>query len=145
MSKKLYNLVLQPGTDEAAFLSNEAAGMDVHDNLNLFDMLLCMMLTEEEAATLKASEKVFEIEAERQVIETSYPTTTPRYESTGATFRTRTYPPTSGNGKNYTGINMFSPVNLILHQGLLGLRLVTLVISILTIQLNLISLESMLI
>jgi len=107
MSKKLYNLVLQPGTDEAAFLSNEAAGMDVHDNLNLFDMLLCMMLTEEEAATLKASEKVFEIEAERQVIETSYPTTTPRYESTGATFRTRTYPPTSGNGKNYTGMNMF--------------------------------------
>lgn len=76
MSKKLYNLVLQPGTDEAAFISNEAAGMDVHDNLNLFDMLLCMMLTEEEAATLKASEKVFEIEAERQVIET-YPTTTP--------------------------------------------------------------------
>ena len=107
MSKKLYNLVLQPGTDEAAFISNEAAGMDVHDNLNLFDMLLCMMLTEEEAATLKASEKVFEIEAERQVIETSYPTTTPRYESTGATFRTRTYPPTSGNGKNYTGMNMF--------------------------------------
>tara|TARA_B110000503_G_scaffold130656_1_gene204291 strand:- start:10345 stop:12204 length:1860 start_codon:yes stop_codon:yes gene_type:complete len=107
MSKKLYNLVLQPGTDEAAFISNEAAGMDVHDNLNLFDMLLCMMLTEEEAATLKASEKVFEIEAERQVIETSYPTTTPRYESTGATFRTRTSPPTSGNGKNYTGMNMF--------------------------------------
>ena len=107
MSKKRYNLVLQPGTDEAAFLSNEAAGMDVYDNLNLFDMLLCMMLTEEEAATLKASEKVFEIEAERQAIETSYPASTPRYETAPVTFRTRTAPPTSNNGKNYTGMNMF--------------------------------------
>jgi hypothetical protein len=107
MSKKRYNLVLQPGTDEAAFLSNEAAGMDVYDNLNLFDMLLCMMLTEEEAATLKTSEKVIEIEAERQAIETSYPTSTPRYETQSATFKTKFSPAGGSAGADYTGMNMF--------------------------------------
>jgi len=107
MSKKRYNLVLQPGTDEAAFLSNEAAGMDVYDNLNLFDMLLCMMLTEEEAAILKTSEKVIEIEAERQAIETSYPASTPRYETQSATFKTKFNPSGGTAGADNTGMNMY--------------------------------------
>ena len=107
MDKQLYNVLLEPGSDEAAFLATEAAGMTCYDNLNLFDMLLVMQLTEEEANTLSESPKVKAIEKELVAEPNSYPTTTPRYESTGATFRTRLAPPTSSNGKNYTGMNMF--------------------------------------
>jgi hypothetical protein len=70
-------------------------------------MLLVMQLTEEEANTLSESPKVKAVEKELVAEPSSYPTTTPRYESSGATFRTRTTPPTNGNGKNYTGMNMF--------------------------------------
>ena len=106
MSKKLYNLVLQEGTDEAAFISTEAAGMEVHDNLSMFDMLLCMRLTEDEAAILESSEKVLEIGPERTVVETiSYPSSTPRYEGPTVTYRTKFNP--TGNGADYTGMNMF--------------------------------------
>jgi hypothetical protein len=107
MDKQLYNVLLEPGSDEAAFLATEAAGMTCYDNLNLFDMLLVMQLTEEEANTLSESPKVKAVEKELVAEPSSYPTTTPRYESSGATFRTRTTPPTNGNGKNYTGMNMF--------------------------------------
>lgn len=107
MSKKLYNLVLQEGTDEAAFISTEAAGMEVHDNLSMFDMLLCMRLTEDEAAILESSEKVLEIGPERTVIETiSYPSSTPRYETPAVTYRTK-FNPSSGAGADHTGLNMF--------------------------------------
>ena len=107
MSKKLYNLVLQEGTDEAAFISTEAAGMEVHDNLSLFDMLLCMRLTEDEAAILESSEKVLEIGPERTVIETiSYPSSTPRYEGPTVSYRTK-FNPSSGAGAAHTGLNMF--------------------------------------
>ena len=106
MSKKLYNLVLREGTDEAAFISTEAAGMEVHDNLSMFDMLLSMRLTEDEAAILEASDKVLEIGPEREVVETiSYPNTTPKYETDTVKYRTRYQP--SGNGADYTGMNMF--------------------------------------
>ena len=107
MDKQLYNVLLEQGSDEAAFLATEAAGMTCYDNLNLFDMLLVMQLTEEEANTLSESPKVKAVEKELVAEPSSYPTTTPRYESSGATFRTRTTPPTNGNGKNYTGMNMF--------------------------------------
>jgi len=107
MSKKLYNLVLQEGTDEAAFISTEAAGMEVHDNLSMFDMLLCMRLTEDEAAILESSEKVLEIGPERTVIETiSYPSSTPRYEGPTVSYRTK-FNPSSGAGAAHTGLNMF--------------------------------------
>ena len=49
MDKKFYNIELVPGTSEADFLANDAAGMTLHDNLDLFDMLLVMKLTEDEA------------------------------------------------------------------------------------------------
>ena len=106
MAKQIYNLVLREGTDEAAFISTEAAGMQVHDNLNMFDMLLCMRLTADEAAILEASDKVLEIGPERKVIETiSYPSSTPRYEGPTVTYRTKFTP--FGNGADYTGTNMF--------------------------------------
>lgn len=96
-----------PGVLETDLLENEASGMELFLNPDLFDGLIVMMLTAEEAEVIVASGKVKECLPERQAVETAYPITTPRYESTGATFRTRTYPPTSGNGKNYTGMNMF--------------------------------------
>mgnify|MGYP000557247601 FL=1 len=45
MSKRIHNVILQPGTDEAAFLSNEAAGMQVLNNFDLWDGIICMSLT----------------------------------------------------------------------------------------------------
>ena len=107
MSKKLYNIVMLPGVLETDLLENEASGMELFLNPDLFDGLIVMMLTAEEAEVIVASGKVKECLPERQAVETAYPITTPRYQASGATFRTRTYPPTSGNGKNYTGMNMF--------------------------------------
>ena len=96
-----------PGVLETDLLENEASGMELFLNPDLFDGLIVMMLTAEEAEVIVASGKVKECLPERQAVETAYPITTPRYQASGATFRTRTYPPTSGNGKNYTGMNMF--------------------------------------
>ena len=98
MEKKIYDLVLQPGTDEAAFLANEAAGMEVKSNLNLFDGLLCMLLTEEEAKTLESSSKVVSIFEAPKVVPTAYPAST---LTTPGTMITRDNP--TGNGADYIG------------------------------------------
>jgi len=107
MEKKFYNIELVPGTSEADFLANEAAGMTVHDNLDLFDMLLVMKLTEDEALELLDSPKVKMLEPEREAVPTSYPTSTPRYESGTVTYRTKFTPSTSTDGQENTGLNMF--------------------------------------
>ena len=96
MEKKTYDLVLQPGTDEAAFLANEAAGMQVKSNLNMFDGLLCMLLTEEEARTLESSSKVVSIFETPKIVPTSYPTST---VTTSGTMITRDNP--TGNGGDH--------------------------------------------
>ena len=107
MSKKLYNIVMQPGVPETDLLENEASEMELNFNPDLFDGLLCMMLTEEEANVIIASGKVKECLPERQVVETSYPQYTPRYESSSTTFRTKFSPSAGANGKDYTGMNMY--------------------------------------
>ena len=107
MDKQFYNILLEPGTDEAAFLANEAAGMICHDNLDLFDMVLVMKLTEEEAETLKESPKVIECEAELEAEPDSYPTSTPRYESSTQEYRARYNPSNSENGADFTSMNTF--------------------------------------
>lgn len=107
MDKKFYNIELVPGTSEADFLANDAAGMTLHDNLDLFDMLLVMKLTEDEAIQLLDSPKIKSIEPERETIPTAYPTSTPRYESGTVTYRTRYTPSTNDNGADYTGTNMY--------------------------------------
>ena len=90
MSKRIHNILFQPGTDEADFLANEAAGMEVHCNFDLWDGIVAMKLTDEEAETLRASEKVIECAPERDVVELiSYPSSTPRYESSQVTYRTK--------------------------------------------------------
>ena len=107
MDKQLYNVLLEPGSDEAAFLATEAAGMTCYDNLNLFDMLLVMQLTEEEANTLSESPKVKSIEKELVAEPNSYPTSTPRYETGTVEYRSRYNPSSSANGADYTGTNMY--------------------------------------
>jgi len=107
MSKRIHNLILQPGTDEASFLANEAAGMEVHCNFDMWDGIIAMKLTDEECAQLLESDKVIECGPERDVVDlVSYPTSTPRYESNTVSYRTR-YIPSSGNGADHTGLNMF--------------------------------------
>ena len=73
MSKKLYNIVMNPGVPETDLLENEASEMELNFNPDLFDGLLCMMLTEDEANVIIASGKVKECLPERQAIETAYP------------------------------------------------------------------------
>ena len=107
MDKQFYNILLEPGTDEAAFLANEAAGMVCHDNLDLFDMCLVMKLTEAEAATLEASPKVIECHKELVAEPDSYPTSIPRYETPTTEYRARYYPSGGDDGADYTGSNMF--------------------------------------
>ena len=107
MSKRIHNVILQPGTDEALFLSNEAAGMEVHCNFDMWDGIIAMKLTDEECAQLLASDKVIECGPERDVVDlVSYPASTPRYESSTVSYRTR-YIPSGGNGADHTGLNMF--------------------------------------
>lgn len=107
MSKKLYNIVMQPGVPETDLLENEAVNMELNFNPDLFDGLLCMMLTEDEAEIIVASGKVIECLPERNVIETSYPTSTPRYEGNTQTYRTKFSPSTALNGKDYTSMNTY--------------------------------------
>ena len=107
MDKQFYNVLLEPGSDEAAFLANEAAGMICHDNLDLFDMCLVMKLTEAEAATLEASPKVIECHKELVAEPDSYPTSIPRYETPTTEYRARYYPSGGDDGADYTGSNMF--------------------------------------
>lgn len=105
MDKNRYNVILHPGSNESEFLATDAAGMTVHDNLNLFDMMICLSLTEEEATQLEASETVMVIEMEPKPVEDSYPTSTPRYESGTVEYQTRYS--ISGNGADHTGTNMY--------------------------------------
>ena len=106
-------MILQPGTDEAAFLSNEAAGMQVLNNFDLWDGIICMSLTDEESAQLNESDLVIECLPEKPVTEmVAYPPSTPRYElpSSGtAQYLTRYTPSSPGldDGANYTGMNMY--------------------------------------
>lgn len=107
MSKRIHNVILQPGTDEAAFLANEAAGMEVVNNFDLWDGMICMRLTDDEAATLNAVDFVLECLPEKPTVDLSYPTTTPRFESGTVTYRTRYTPTSSSDGADQTGLNMF--------------------------------------
>jgi plastocyanin len=107
MSKRIHNILLEPGTDEAAFLSNEAAGMEVLNNFDLWDGMICMNLTDPEAEILRGVSFVIEVAPERDVIEHSYPSSTPRYESGTVTYRTRYNPSGGSNGADYTGMNMY--------------------------------------
>mgnify|MGYP000314640334 CR=1 FL=1 len=64
MDKQLYTVILQPGTDEPAFLSSVAAGMTVKSNLNNFDSLILMRLTEDEVVILEADDRVIRCEVD---------------------------------------------------------------------------------
>ena len=113
MSKRIHNVILQPGTDEASFLANEAAGMEVVNNFDLWDCIICMRLTDDESAQLNASDKVIECLPEKPVTEmVTYPSSTPRYElpATGTVQYLTRYTPSSpslDDGANYTGMNMY--------------------------------------
>jgi len=107
MAKRIHNVILQPGTDEASFLANEAAGMEVVNNFDLWDGIICMRLTDDESAQLNTSDKVIECLPEKPVTDmVTYPSSTPRYETPQVTYRTR-YIPSSGDGQDHTGLNMF--------------------------------------
>ncbi len=81
MEKRKHTVVLVKGTNETEFLANEAAGMQVKSNLSLLDSLISMMLTDEEAATLKASEKVRDVVRELPVEDAAYNTIgSPNYQ-----------------------------------------------------------------
>lgn len=113
MSKRIHNVILQPGTDEASFLANEAAGMEVVNNFDLWDCIICMRLTDDESAQLNTSDKVIECLPEKPVTEmVTYPSSTPRYElpSSGTVQYLTRYTPSSpslDDGANYTGMNMY--------------------------------------
>ena len=104
MDKHIHTVILIPGTDEAAFLENEAAGMEVVSNLNMFDSIISMRLTETEVATLLESDKVVDVEKEMPVVETAYPVT-PEY-SRNTTLETRNSP-SGSNGADYSGTNFW--------------------------------------
>ena len=106
MEKKIYTVVLQPGTDESAFLTTgPAADMQVHSNLNNFDSIISMKLTETEVESLKLSDLVVDVEEEFSVISTAYPVT-PEY-TRNTTLVTRSYPSTLTPGANYSGTNFW--------------------------------------
>ena len=110
MAKRIHNVILQPGTDEASFLANEAAGMEVVNNFDLWDAIICMRLTDEESAQLNASDKVIECLPEKPVVDLiTYPSSTPRYTGPDVSHITRYTPssPSTKNGKDYTGTNMY--------------------------------------
>lgn len=105
MDKKIYTVVLQPGTDETAFLTTgPAAGMHVHSNLNNFDSIISMKLTEAEVESLKLSDLVIDVEEELRVTPTAYPVT-PEY-SRSTTLKTRSTP-FGVNGADYAGTNFW--------------------------------------
>lgn len=109
MDKHIYTVVLQPGTDEPAFLSTgPGAGLEVVSNLNMFDSLISMRLTEDEVATLHESDLVIDVEREYDVYEAAYPTT-PEY-SRNTTLETRNTP-SGSNGADY------SPTSFWFHGG----------------------------
>lgn len=86
MEKRKYTVLLVKGTDEPEFLANEAAGMQVRSNLSFLDSLISMMLTDEEVATLKESEKVRDVVEELPVEDASYNTIgSPNYTRGGVT------------------------------------------------------------
>lgn len=106
MNKKIYTVVLQPGTDESAFLTTgPATGMQVHSNLNNFDSIISMKLTETEVEFLKLSDLVIDVEEEFDVIPTAYPVT-PEY-TRNTTLVTRSYPSTAVPGSSYSGTNFW--------------------------------------
>jgi hypothetical protein len=109
MEKKLYNIIMMPGVPELDLLENEAKDMELKINPDLFDGLITMKLTEEEASIIIASGKVKECLVEPKIVETAYPTSTPRYESGTVTYRTRYIPggAPSSVGATSTGLNMF--------------------------------------
>jgi len=105
MEKKIYIVVLKPGTDETAFLTTgPAAGMQVHSNLNNFDGIISMLLTEAEVASLLESDLVVDVEREFPVVPTAYPVT-PEY-TRNTTLKTRLNP-AGVNGSNYSGTNFW--------------------------------------
>ena len=109
MDKHIYTVILQPGTDEAAFLSTgPGAGLEVVSNLNMFDSLISMRLTEDEVSTLHESDLVIDVEREYDVYEAAYPTT-PEY-SRNTTLETRNTP-SGTNGADY------SPTSFWFHGG----------------------------
>jgi len=119
MEKRKYTVVLQPGTDEPAFLANEAAGMEVASNLNLLDSIISMRLTDEEVSVLLSSDLVIDCELELPVVETTYPVT-PEY-TRNTTLETRSAP-SGANGADYSGTNFWfhGGVNITANSGPVG-------------------------
>jgi len=109
MEKQLYNIVMLPGVPELDLLENEASGMELKINPDLFDGLITMKLTEEEAETIISSGKVQECRVEKTPIDMAYPTTTPKYETGTVTYRTRYIPSGAPStvGADNTGMNMY--------------------------------------
>ena len=112
MSKKLYNIVMNPGVPETDLLENEARDMELKLNPDLFDGIIVLILNEEEADIIRASGKVQFCEPEPEVFEHSYPAVTPKYEipsNSTTQYLTRyiTSVPLSNNGASYTSMNMY--------------------------------------
>lgn len=120
MDKHIHTVVLQPGTDEAAFLSTgPGAGMEVVSNLNMFDSLISMRLSDSEVQSLLTSDLVIDVEREFDVVETAYPTT-PEY-TRQTTLETRNTP-SGTNGADYSGTNFWfhGGVELTANSGPVG-------------------------
>lgn len=105
MDKKIYDLILEQGVDEEQFLTEGCGrGMEVKSNLNMFDGLLCMLLTEDEAEKLRNSPSVKEIMMEFKPEPTFYPTGT---TETPARLVTRTTPSPFNLGSTFAGTHFF--------------------------------------
>jgi plastocyanin len=95
MDKQYYTVILQPGTDEPAFLSSVAAGMTVKSNLNNFDGLILMSLTQDEVNILVADDRVIRCEIDLPIEPTEYPASSPVADRE-ADLVTRTIPSPGG-------------------------------------------------
>lgn len=68
--KSRYNIVLCNCEEQNSVLETECCDMEVYDTLDALEGLVCMMLTEEEAEELRASDRIMEVEKEDVPIET---------------------------------------------------------------------------
>ena len=68
--KSRYNIVLCNCEEQDSVLETECCDMEVYDTLDALEGLVCMMLTEEEAEELRASDRIMSVEKEDIPIET---------------------------------------------------------------------------
>lgn len=62
--KQRYNIVLRDPSEQQTVLDIDCLGMEIYDELPMLNGVVCMMLTDDEAETLKSCEKIVGVERE---------------------------------------------------------------------------------